>query len=103
MDPRRYNGAMMLGLNGIVVKSHGGTDALGFANAIGVAVDLVAHDFIERTRRDLVELAGAASQAPDTPRDAVSPLAERSAVQGSPTVGEEIPGGKDPGAKKAAV
>ena len=33
---------MFLGLNGIVVKSHGGTDALGFANAIGVAVDLVA-------------------------------------------------------------
>lgn len=34
MDPRRYNGAMLLGLNGIAVKSHGGTDALGFANAI---------------------------------------------------------------------
>ncbi len=33
---------MFLGLNGIVVKSHGGTDALGFANAIGVAADLVA-------------------------------------------------------------
>jgi glycerol-3-phosphate acyltransferase PlsX len=42
LDPRRYNGAMFLGLNGIVVKSHGGTDALGFANAIGVAADLVA-------------------------------------------------------------
>jgi glycerol-3-phosphate acyltransferase PlsX len=41
LDPRRYNGAMFLGLNGIVVKSHGGTDALGFANAIGVAADLV--------------------------------------------------------------
>jgi phosphate acyltransferase len=41
LDPRRYNGAMLLGLNGIVVKSHGGTDALGFANAIGVAADLV--------------------------------------------------------------
>jgi glycerol-3-phosphate acyltransferase PlsX len=44
-DPRRYNGAMFLGLNGIAVKSHGGTDALGFANAVGVAVDLVAHGF----------------------------------------------------------
>jgi phosphate acyltransferase len=41
LDPRRYNGAMFLGLNGIVVKSHGGTDALGFANAVGVAADLV--------------------------------------------------------------
>lgn len=42
-DPRRYNGAMFLGLNGVCVKSHGGTDALGFANAIGVAVDLVSN------------------------------------------------------------
>jgi glycerol-3-phosphate acyltransferase PlsX len=41
LDPRRYNGAMLLGLSGIVVKSHGGTDALGFANAVGVAADLV--------------------------------------------------------------
>ena len=41
LDPRRYNGAMFLGLNGTVVKSHGGTDALGFANAIGVAANMV--------------------------------------------------------------
>ena len=40
-DPRKYNGALFIGLNGIVVKSHGGTDSFGFANAIGVAVDLV--------------------------------------------------------------
>lgn len=40
-DPRRYNGAMLLGLNGVCVKSHGGTDAVGFATAIGVAVDMV--------------------------------------------------------------
>jgi len=50
LDPRRYNGAIFLGLNGIAIKSHGGTDALGFANAIGVAVDLLQHDFIEQTR-----------------------------------------------------
>lgn len=50
IDPRRYNGAIFLGLNGIAVKSHGGTDAMGFANAIGVAVDLLQHDFIEQTR-----------------------------------------------------
>ncbi len=46
MDPRRYNGAVFLGLNGIAVKSHGGTDALGFANAIDVAINLVGHGFI---------------------------------------------------------
>lgn len=41
MDPRLYNGAVFLGLKGIAVKSHGGTDALGFANAIHVAHKMV--------------------------------------------------------------
>ena len=50
IDPRRYNGAMFVGLNGIVVKSHGGTDALGFANAVGVALDMVKHGFIDQIR-----------------------------------------------------
>jgi glycerol-3-phosphate acyltransferase PlsX len=40
-DPRLYNGAMLIGLNGVVVKSHGGTDDIGFANAINVAISLV--------------------------------------------------------------
>ncbi len=56
VDPRAYNGAMFLGLNGITVKSHGGTDALGFANAIGVAVDMHRHDIIEKIRSDLTLL-----------------------------------------------
>ena len=51
-DPRLYNGAVFLGLNGICVKSHGGTDETGFANAIGVAVDLVADDLIEKLIAD---------------------------------------------------
>ena len=38
IDPRVYNGASMLGLNGIVIKSHGGADVFGFANAIEIAV-----------------------------------------------------------------
>ena len=50
MDPRKYNGAVFLGLNGIAVKSHGGTDAFGFANAIGVAVDMVRYDFISNLK-----------------------------------------------------
>ncbi len=52
VDPRRYNGAVFLGLNGITVKSHGGTDAFGFANAIDVAVDMHRHGIIEKTRAD---------------------------------------------------
>lgn len=68
VDPRRYNGAVFLGLNGIVVKSHGGTDALGFANAIGVAVDMVKQDFLDQTR--LVSEA-LAQQSPDAKAAAV--------------------------------
>jgi phosphate acyltransferase len=56
LDPRRYNGAMFLGLNGIVVKSHGGTDALGFANAIAVAADLVEKGTNERITAELNRL-----------------------------------------------
>jgi glycerol-3-phosphate acyltransferase PlsX len=56
LDPRRYNGAMFLGLNGIVVKSHGGTDALGFANAIRVAVDLLQQGTNERITAELNRL-----------------------------------------------
>ena len=40
MDPRRANGGTFLGLNGIAVKSHGGTDALGFASAVDLAYEM---------------------------------------------------------------
>jgi len=56
VDPRRYNGAIFLGLNGIAVKSHGGTDAIGFANAIGVAVDMVDHAATEKIKEDFARL-----------------------------------------------
>jgi glycerol-3-phosphate acyltransferase PlsX len=53
LDPRRYNGAVLLGLNGVVVKSHGGTDAAGFAYAVDVAMDMVVHRFNDRIREGL--------------------------------------------------
>jgi glycerol-3-phosphate acyltransferase PlsX len=56
VDPRRYNGAVLLGLNGIAVKSHGGSDALGFAHAITLAVDLARHKFIDTIRADIAKL-----------------------------------------------
>ena len=59
VDPRRYNGAVLLGLNGIVVKSHGGTDALGFATAIGVAIDMAQHGFVQRVRDGLARIDSA--------------------------------------------
>ena len=55
IDPRRYNGATFLGLNGVVVKSHGGTDGFGFANAIGVAVDMTANGINEFIIRELAD------------------------------------------------
>ena len=55
IDPRRYNGATFLGLNGVVVKSHGGTDGFGFANAIGVAIDMTANGINEFIIRELAE------------------------------------------------
>jgi glycerol-3-phosphate acyltransferase PlsX len=61
IDPRRYNGAVFLGLGGIAVKSHGSTDALGFANAIGLAVDMKVNGFLDKTRVDLARLYEATS------------------------------------------
>lgn len=44
LDPRNHNGANLIGLQGIVIKSHGGTDAMGFANAIKIAIIEAEHD-----------------------------------------------------------
>jgi glycerol-3-phosphate acyltransferase PlsX len=53
VDPRMHNGAMLVGLNGVVVKSHGSTDAIGFANAIKVAVSLVENKINEQITAEL--------------------------------------------------
>jgi glycerol-3-phosphate acyltransferase PlsX len=68
LDPRRYNGAMFLGLAGIAVKSHGSTDAFGFANAIGVAVDLKLNGFLVKIIDELARLnqAPAATEQPSS-------------------------------------
>jgi glycerol-3-phosphate acyltransferase PlsX len=53
MDPRRVNGGTFLGLNGIAVKSHGGTDALGFASAVDLGYEMAESGLIERLTGDL--------------------------------------------------
>ena len=58
LDPNNHNGAVFLGLNGIVVKSHGSANAKGVANAIGVAAKLVANDITRRIAEDLTHFAG---------------------------------------------
>jgi len=57
IDHRRYNGAMLLGLNGSVVKSHGAADELGFHHAIGVARLAAQNDLVSHIRSDLEEFA----------------------------------------------
>jgi phosphate acyltransferase len=60
MDPRTRNGGVFLGLNGVVVKSHGGTDAFGFASAIDVAVDMVENRIVEKIAADMAVKTSAA-------------------------------------------
>ncbi len=56
MDPRKHNGGVFTGLNGVVVKSHGGTDALGFATAIDVAIEMVRNGLVEKIAEDIAEM-----------------------------------------------
>ena len=68
MDPRRANGGVFLGLNGIVIKSHGGADALGFAAAIDMGYDMVRHDLQAKIADTLSAYHGApAAAAAPTP------------------------------------
>ena len=62
-DPRRYNGALLLGLNGICVKSHGGTDEVGFAHAIQVGVNLVRRDLNDLIKEDIASVMIEPSQS----------------------------------------
>lgn len=64
MDPRQVNGGVFLGLKGVVVKSHGGTDDVGFAQAISVAADMGASRFNIEVEENLKRLVPAMSAAP---------------------------------------
>lgn len=64
LDPSSVNGGPLLGLNGVVVKSHGGADARGFANAIKVAANLAASDYARHTARNMERLSAALREAP---------------------------------------
>ncbi|HEY2444400.1 MAG TPA: hypothetical protein VGI20_01505, partial [Rhizomicrobium sp.] len=66
LDPRAANGGIFLGLNGVVVKSHGGTDALGFASALDMAIDMARAELIPKIVADravVAQLLGAAAGA----------------------------------------
>lgn len=59
MDPRKVNGGVFLGLRGIVIKSHGGTDADGFAAAVDVGYDMVRYDLLTKINETLNRNGGA--------------------------------------------
>tara|TARA_B100001059_G_C17788381_1_gene558577 strand:+ start:539 stop:1573 length:1035 start_codon:yes stop_codon:yes gene_type:complete len=56
LDPRKYNGAIFLGLNGPVVKSHGGTDALGFYYSIDLCYKIVKGNLMNQIKKNLTHL-----------------------------------------------
>jgi glycerol-3-phosphate acyltransferase PlsX len=66
MDPNKSNGGVFLGLNGIVVKSHGGTNAEGFAYAVDVGYEMVRYDLLTKINQTLNRdgVALALAQAP---------------------------------------
>ena len=70
MDPRRFNGGPFLGLNGIAIKSHGGTDAFGFASAIEVGYQMAESNVLERLAADLEALHGGMDEPEPAPAPA---------------------------------
>ncbi|MBU1326311.1 MAG: phosphate acyltransferase PlsX [Alphaproteobacteria bacterium] len=67
IDPSAINGGPLLGLNGIVVKSHGGADAKGFSNALRIAVDLARSDYLEKVGQNLTRLTAVLAAPPAAP------------------------------------
>jgi glycerol-3-phosphate acyltransferase PlsX len=66
IDPRRYNGATLVGLRGVVVKSHGGADRLSFRNALQKAYTEVQHDVLERIAQRIAAMPAVVAPAPPT-------------------------------------
>jgi len=71
LDPNKSNGGVLLGLNGVVVKSHGGISAEGFAYAVDVGYETVHYDLLTKINRMLNRNGGALAQA-QTAQEAVS-------------------------------
>ncbi|MGB8279022.1 MAG: phosphate acyltransferase PlsX [Methylovirgula sp.] len=59
MDPRKVNGGVFLGLNGVVIKSHGGSDAIGTARAIEIGYEMVKDELLSKIQETLAGRAGA--------------------------------------------
>ncbi|WP_027529959.1 phosphate acyltransferase PlsX [Bradyrhizobium sp. WSM3983] len=69
MDPNKSNGGVLLGLNGLVVKSHGGINAEGFAYAIDVGYEMAKFDLLNKIKQMLNRDGGALASVPTAPED----------------------------------
>ncbi len=67
LDPNHYNGASFMGLKGLCIKSHGGTNAIGFANAIGVAADMALMQFNKKVAQELESMGIGSHQHDSSP------------------------------------
>lgn len=56
IDPRLYNGGVFLGLGGVCVKSHGGSDALGFSSAVKLAARLARQGYVKKVGDEIQQL-----------------------------------------------
>ena len=73
IDPRRYNGATLVGLKGVVVKSHGGADAIAFRNALGKAHAEIAEGVLDRIAQRIAAMpAGTLGEPRQPSHDAAS-------------------------------
>ncbi|MDC0139890.1 phosphate acyltransferase, partial [Hyphomicrobiales bacterium] len=53
MNPSKVNGGVFLGLNGIVIKSHGSTDPIGFASAVDLGIDMSRSNILDKIRNNI--------------------------------------------------
>jgi len=72
LDPNNHNGAVFLGLNGVVVKSHGSATAAGVANAVAVAARLLENNLTQRITQDMAELEESLTSSSDDQTGAAS-------------------------------
>ena len=82
MDPRKVNGGVFLGLNGVVIKSHGGTDAEGFASAIELAHDMAKNDLTASIVKGLSHYHRAGFVTPVSPAPSTLPVVATAPVSG---------------------
>ena len=69
IDPRRVNGGLFLGLDGVIIKSHGSMDSVGFAGAIEVGYDMARHKLLDKIRETITLSSEAEASALPPPAD----------------------------------